>query len=712
MHNITCFDEYGNVVYGFTQWDLNQKIYIEDLDFATTPSFHFQNKNTTRALVVTGEVSGNGMISADVPNQLLVEPYPISVYVYMADGSASKVIDNMQLPVRPRQQPNDFVTQDNIDLIALEDVKKKLEELKANIAKLGWHADNIPYDNTESGLQGTTVGDALDELANGLVFVDDSTGGGGGEEPGEDSGEIQIPIGDTVYLYNEGVTADICGDWTTITDFDSLIDSGVDVTYIDYSGDYIEIHKDAGSSGSGGVFRTGNQIDFSAYSTLHIEVEGDSNILNEGIEARHISLSGDINPTAVYKWSIADYDEMDKTRYTTSVNISDLTTNQGYLQFGFSMTVKQAATIKIHKIWIEKAIAGHSDSEKVSNAKEVIEEAINNMTVTNDTTQADIQTVVDNALSNAGITDVTATVQNVSVTEATSSATGTVTGNVAITFGSASDSVSINKTISKLRDYASELNDIKPILISALNSLFVTSTTYSKYSLGYYLEDAVANAGYNISEIYISTSSLTRTASTVNTEGSITGDLNFGFYDYGEKGVITGVNVVIPKLTPDGLDTEYLYYFGNECKDVTNGWTSDNEGVSGITCNKNSGYLEIVTNNASNDYSVSLPSFTINQGVRLSYDKTYTMGIEYSISGATSPSAGHGLHIGVADSGGMTSLTMEVDYSIGDSAQYSYNTISIQDTEDYTISVYYAMPMGTIPDMNLKIYRVWYMQTT
>ncbi|MDE6760663.1 MAG: immunoglobulin domain-containing protein, partial [Lachnospiraceae bacterium] len=76
-----------------------------------------------------------------------------------------------------------------------------------------------------------------------------------------------------------------------------------------------------------------------------------------------------------------------------------------------------------------------SDTDKIAAAKAVVEKALAGIVATNETTKEDIQRVVDTALTNAGISDVTVTVGALSKTEATTSAEGSVSGSIAIECG-------------------------------------------------------------------------------------------------------------------------------------------------------------------------------------------------------------------------------------------------------------------------------------
>ncbi|MGN0319733.1 MAG: lectin like domain-containing protein [Lachnospira sp.] len=93
---------------------------------------------------------------------------------------------------------------------------------------------------------------------------------------------------------------------------------------------------------------------------------------------------------------------------------------------------------------------GKTDAEKVSEAKTVVESAIMDITGTNELTKAQIQNLVDNALSAAGITEVKAVVGELDKTEATTTAPGSVKADIELTCGSASDTVKLDKTIAQL----------------------------------------------------------------------------------------------------------------------------------------------------------------------------------------------------------------------------------------------------------------------
>ena len=118
MFEITCFDAHGESITHLIQWDLNQTLYIYDWNYDENPIFHFCNKYSEKALVVTGE-KNSGVVSVDVPNILLEESVPIIAYLFLYsdannDGVFSgKTMYTITLPVKARPKPDDYEYEDN-----------------------------------------------------------------------------------------------------------------------------------------------------------------------------------------------------------------------------------------------------------------------------------------------------------------------------------------------------------------------------------------------------------------------------------------------------------------------------------------------------------------------------------------------------------------------------------------------------------------------
>lgn len=141
MYEVNCLDIYGNTIYNFFQWDVDQKIVIrldgcDESYLSIAPEFHYSNIKTKEAYVVRSVVSNRDTITAPVPNILLQEPYPMQVYVYLTDSkhvSSQKTILYSEIPVRKRNRPSDYQYVENIERITAEKIK---QEIEADIANL------------------------------------------------------------------------------------------------------------------------------------------------------------------------------------------------------------------------------------------------------------------------------------------------------------------------------------------------------------------------------------------------------------------------------------------------------------------------------------------------------------------------------------------------------------------------------------------------
>lgn len=95
------------------QWDLNQALYIYGLSLSSVPEIHFTNSTMDRAIVRQATVNSSGVIIADIPNSLLQSATKIMVYICTYDGSAFKSLYKLDIPVKARNKPADYVITDN-----------------------------------------------------------------------------------------------------------------------------------------------------------------------------------------------------------------------------------------------------------------------------------------------------------------------------------------------------------------------------------------------------------------------------------------------------------------------------------------------------------------------------------------------------------------------------------------------------------------------
>ncbi len=132
------FSAYGRYVTdSLTQWDVGQVLRVAGLNLSAAPEVHFSNANMDRAIVRQASLTG-GVISVAVPNSLLQDPLRIQAHVGVYDGSTFKVVELVEIPVKPRKRPLDYVFEDTQGEVYSY---KKLENMIENITEV-WYAMN------------------------------------------------------------------------------------------------------------------------------------------------------------------------------------------------------------------------------------------------------------------------------------------------------------------------------------------------------------------------------------------------------------------------------------------------------------------------------------------------------------------------------------------------------------------------------------------
>lgn len=142
MYEIMCFNEYGNSINEFVQWDTNRVMYI-DWEHNCIPIFQFGNTKSDRLLVVKGRIiedETKKIAEVNVPNILLQQAYPIVGFVYLeteVDGNenyyAGQTVYNFKIPVRAKVKPEDYKYTENTEYISWINLES---EARAYLAEL------------------------------------------------------------------------------------------------------------------------------------------------------------------------------------------------------------------------------------------------------------------------------------------------------------------------------------------------------------------------------------------------------------------------------------------------------------------------------------------------------------------------------------------------------------------------------------------------
>ena len=148
------------------QWDKNRKLKISGLFVPNIPEIHFVNKSMSLALVRQCEVDAEGTIAVDIPNILLEKSLPIDVYVCIYDGELFKTLYALQIPVKTRTKPSDYIYEKEDEVLSFNALHNRLTNSIAEMRALVDNAVdtvNKKYDDTYNGLV-IKCDETLDEL--------------------------------------------------------------------------------------------------------------------------------------------------------------------------------------------------------------------------------------------------------------------------------------------------------------------------------------------------------------------------------------------------------------------------------------------------------------------------------------------------------------------------------------------------------------------
>jgi hypothetical protein len=144
------FSAYGTYVTdSLYQWDINRTLIVNGLNLEQAPEIHFYNANMERAIVRQSTLD-NGVATVTIPNALLQEALTIKADVCIYEDDVRKTIENIEIPVKAKARPLDYVFEDDGgDIYSYNALMVKIDEARARYAEvideLGRVIDDYPY---------------------------------------------------------------------------------------------------------------------------------------------------------------------------------------------------------------------------------------------------------------------------------------------------------------------------------------------------------------------------------------------------------------------------------------------------------------------------------------------------------------------------------------------------------------------------------------
>lgn len=129
MQEITVYDKNGDILNYLTQWDKNVEIKLKDVNLSKATYVHFFNCNSKEAMVMTATYK-DGILSSQVPNDILTEPHSITGYIWVDEDSTDygdktkehKSIYGFRLMVRKCPKPLNQVYEDQKEFITFDKI--------------------------------------------------------------------------------------------------------------------------------------------------------------------------------------------------------------------------------------------------------------------------------------------------------------------------------------------------------------------------------------------------------------------------------------------------------------------------------------------------------------------------------------------------------------------------------------------------------------
>ena len=193
-----------------TQWDQGVTIMIRDFLYPLDgihPYLHFYNVTKQHIYAVGTQTEANRLVydethktlTCEIPNQLLMEPYPIIVHVYLTEGGAALNADTHMsamtvftatIGVEPRMRPDSYEENDNVGELSARQLQELFRDEIAN-----WNTTLDAFYGTKPTPSDTVcyydaTTQALYEHKNGDTYSDEITGDSGVIYEDHDTGAL------------------------------------------------------------------------------------------------------------------------------------------------------------------------------------------------------------------------------------------------------------------------------------------------------------------------------------------------------------------------------------------------------------------------------------------------------------------------------------------------------------------------------------------
>ena len=108
------------------QWDKNQVLTIYGLSLASIPEIHFANAHMKEAIIRQARMDDAGVVTVDIPDLILQNPYKITAYVCVYDDLKFNSLYAIDIPVQARIKPADYIIEDPEEIYSFNALENRV----------------------------------------------------------------------------------------------------------------------------------------------------------------------------------------------------------------------------------------------------------------------------------------------------------------------------------------------------------------------------------------------------------------------------------------------------------------------------------------------------------------------------------------------------------------------------------------------------------
>lgn len=106
-------NDWTKPIYGLDQYDYGQTLELHGLSLPEAVEVHFAIEKSAADAERRVGTTKDGVTTVAIPDKMLEQSRPIVAYVYVSDSVSGKTVRKINMPINPRQKPEEFISPDD-----------------------------------------------------------------------------------------------------------------------------------------------------------------------------------------------------------------------------------------------------------------------------------------------------------------------------------------------------------------------------------------------------------------------------------------------------------------------------------------------------------------------------------------------------------------------------------------------------------------------